>query len=275
MIGYLRRKFSRTALLRLQKVLGWPARVVEAMVFGTSLRERLLVRLLNAHYRSLIRRMYLYASEAPHFTHQRLGLFFFTFSDHPPNFASYNRAVLSAEVVRSGDRVLDIGCGDGFFTKRFLASVAGHVDGLDVEPSAIEAARASNNDTNVEYFILDAVNAPFPHASYDAVVWDGALGHFAPETTRKMLEKIAAALTAGGVFAGSESLGHEGSDHLQFFETTDDLRRLFSPYFKHVEIKTADYALAGGLVRSEAYWRCADELARLEAVAWQRTTGEK
>lgn len=270
MIGALRRKLSRTGLLRLQKALGWPARVFEAIVFGTALREWALVHFLAAYYHSLYRRIYLYAVEAPHFTHQRLGFFFFAFADHPPAFASFNRAVLSAEVIRLGDRVLDIGCGDGFFTKRFLANGARHVDGVDVEPSAIAAAEKGNRAPNVKFHRMDAVNEPFPSAPYDVIVWDGALGHFSPDTTDKMLQKISAALADDGAFTGSESLGHEGTDHLQFFGSRDDLRSLFSRFFSNVEIKTSEYTLGDGFIRSEAYWRCANDPARLNAVAWQR-----
>lgn len=68
MINVLRQKLSRGGLQRLQRWVGWPARVVEALVFGTAVRERLLVKLLAAYFRSLKRRLYLYSPEAPHFT---------------------------------------------------------------------------------------------------------------------------------------------------------------------------------------------------------------
>jgi cyclopropane fatty-acyl-phospholipid synthase-like methyltransferase len=33
--------------------------------------------------------------------------------------------------VREGSRLLDIGCGDGFFTKRFFATRCAHIDTVD------------------------------------------------------------------------------------------------------------------------------------------------
>lgn len=42
-----------------------------------------------------------------------------------------------------------------------------------------------------------------------------------------VLKKIAETLAMGGVFCGSESLGRsEGTDHVQYFDSEEDFRRL-------------------------------------------------
>ena len=147
--------------------------------------------------------------------------------------------------------VLDIGCGDGFFARRFFAPRASHVDAVDVEPSAIKHARRHNAASNVSYALLDATSDHFPRDRYDVIVLDGALGHFRPDVTARLLEKIHDALAPEGAFAGSESLGIEGSDHHQFFETLGDLRALFAPTFKHVQLRVIEYELPGGLLCAE------------------------
>lgn len=43
------------------------------------------------------------------------------------------------------------------------------------------------------------------------------MGNFEVHTTHVMLAKIEVSLVEDGMFAGSESLGFEGHDHLQFF----------------------------------------------------------
>jgi hypothetical protein len=84
-----------------------------------------------------------------------------------------------------------------------------------------------------------------------------------------MLAKISASLSQEGVFAGSESLGRrEGLDHLQFFDTLEDLANLFKPFFAHVQMKTIDYAISSGICRREAYWRCSNSMQRLESARW-------
>ena len=172
--------------------------------------------------------------------------------------------------MREGDRVLDIGCGDGFFDRRFFAARGATVDAIDIEPSSIEHAERRNAAPGIRYQLQDAVGEPFPGDEYDIVVWDGALGHFAPETTDRMLGKIKATLGPGGAFVGSESLGFEGDDHLQFFHSLEDLGDVFARHFPHVLVRALEYRLPGGTLRREAFWRCAVDPERLERASWIR-----
>ena len=203
----------------------------------------------------------------PFFDHRIGGFAFATGSQHA---FSYYRGYFAAELVQHGDVVLDIGCGDGFFARRFLAPRAQAVDSIDIEKSAIEHAAAHNVAPNIRFLLRDAVNQPFPRERYDLIVWDGALGHFAADTTTRMLDKIRASLAPGGAFVGSESLGQEGHDHLQFFASLDALGELLAAHFPHVEVREIGYEIGGGTLRREAYWRCAEELERLDAARWQR-----
>jgi SAM-dependent methyltransferase len=240
--------------------------IAEKVAFGGDRRERVLTAALSAHYRSLFRRQWQWAPEAPHFYDHRIDLQALAAGGAAP--FSWFRAFFATQLMRPGDRVLDIGCGDGFFSARFFAPRAGRVDALDIEPSAIEHARRYNASTNVSYHLLDAVEQPFPAEVYDVVVWDGAIGHFAPETTGRVLGKVSGALAPGGVFVGSESLGEEGHDHLQFFPDLDALRAVLSPHFPHVRLSEIEYQIPSGLMRREAYWRAAADPVRIDAAGW-------
>jgi 2-polyprenyl-3-methyl-5-hydroxy-6-metoxy-1,4-benzoquinol methylase len=243
----------------------------ESAVWGGSRRESALVRLLNAYYFSLYRRQWELSTEEPHFFSQRIGFFKFAFDKNGYGPYAFYRGFLGSEVVQPNDQLLDIGCGDGFFTKRFLSSRCRKVDAVDVEPSAIESAQLYNSAPNINYYLLDAVNEAFPSDKYDVIAWDGALGHFARETTNRVLTKIQSALQTYGVFVGSESLGFEGSDHLQFFNSLDDLHALFEPYFRFIQLRSVEYRTGQGkasFVRQEAFWRCANDEKRLRECGW-------
>ena len=244
----------------------------ESALWGGLRRESALIKLLNRHYFSLYRRQWELSSEEPHFFSQRIGFFKFAFDDNGHGPYAFYRGFFGSEVVQPNDQLLDIGCGDGFFTKRFLSSRCKKVDAIDIEPSAIESAQLYNSAANINYYILDAVNEAFPSDKYDVIAWDGALGHFAKETTDRVLAKIQSSLKTNGVFVGSESLGFEGSDHLQFFNSLEDLHALFAPYFKFIQLRAVEYRTGQGkasFVRQEAFWRCANEDQRLRECSWK------
>ena len=113
------------------------------------------------------------------------------------------------------------------------------------------------------------MKSPFPRDDYDVIVWDGALGHFGKDTTHLMLKKIQNSLKATGIFAGSESLGLEGHDHLQFFNSLEDLYNIFKPYFKFIALKSRSYKIGNDFLRNEAYWRCSNDLKRIDESDWK------
>lgn len=245
-------------------------RVAEYLLWGGVVRERLLVRLLKGHYESRVRREWYYAPEPPHFFDLRISWFLSGFGSHPRGPYSFFPGLHVSEILRVGDKVLDIGCGDGFFTERFYASRAAHVDAIDIEPSAILHAESFHAAPNISYILGDAVETPFPSDDYDVVAWNGAIGHFSRTDSDVVLSKIARALSKGGIFVGSESLGEEGSDHLQYFMNLEQLRNVVGKGFEHVRMAKQEYrGVVGEWTRTEAYWVCCNDPARLKLLDWR------
>lgn len=96
------------------------------------------------------------------------------------------------------DRVLDIGCGDGFLT-RMIAGLTpdGFVVGVDASPRMILAATGSaeSGSRRPDFVVADACYLPFG-PTFDAVVSFNAL-HWVPQQARA-LGQIAAVLKPGG-----------------------------------------------------------------------------
>src|SRR5262245_49625229 len=101
--------------------------LAEWVIGGGRLRERFLVSLLGMHYSSRLRREWLWSRSPPHFYNHRFGAFDITYRANG-RVDAWQRAFYAAEMIHDGDRVLDIGCGDGFFTARFFAPRCEHVD---------------------------------------------------------------------------------------------------------------------------------------------------
>lgn len=70
--------------------------------------------------------------------------------------------------VQAGQSVLDYGCGSGILAMVAKKLGAERVHGVDIDPQALEAARANSgrNHCPVDYFLPEA----FPESSYDIVV---------------------------------------------------------------------------------------------------------
>jgi len=78
-----------------------------------------------------------------------------------------NRAVLALAAAKSGEKVVDVGCGTGDTTAA-LAGSAGAVLGGDISEPLIAAARAKNI-ANATFLVADAASHAFEPASVDLV----------------------------------------------------------------------------------------------------------
>jgi ubiquinone/menaquinone biosynthesis C-methylase UbiE len=88
------------------------------------------------------------------------------------------RSIVSLLGPEPGARILDVGCGTGYFTRRFARE--GHdVTGLDPDPSMLAFARAHRAGTE-EYVLGDGRRLPFSDGEFDYCISITALC-FVPE----------------------------------------------------------------------------------------------
>jgi trans-aconitate methyltransferase len=99
-----------------------------------------------------------------------------------------------------GERVLDLGCGDGQLTKR-LAELGAIVGGVDADARMVNAAKSRGADA---YYAM-AEGLPFGDASFDAVFSNAAL-HWVRDQDAMMAE-VRRVLRPGGRFV-AEMGGH-------------------------------------------------------------------
>jgi SAM-dependent methyltransferase len=107
--------------------------------------------------------------------------------------------ILSWLAPKAGERILDLGCGDGALTEKLAASGAS-VLGVDTSASLLEAARARGLDVRE----ADGHALPFDH-QFDAVFSNAAL-HWMTQP-EKVIDGIRRALKPGGRFV-AEFGGH-------------------------------------------------------------------
>lgn len=110
------------------------------------------------------------------------------------------QAVLDLLSARPGERILDLGCGDGALTEKLVA-LGARVVGIDSSPEMIAAARGRGLDAR----LMDARSLAFA-GEFDAVFSNAAL-HWIKDDPDAPIAGAFRALKAGGRFVG-EMGGH-------------------------------------------------------------------
>jgi SAM-dependent methyltransferase len=173
----------------------------------------------------------------------------------PPDFEGRRRFLLAH--VQAGQRVLDLGCGEGAFTAA-LADAGVDAVGVEVAARAVERARAAHPELAFRHVPIDAP-LPFEDASFDAVWVSEVLEHVAD--TARFLSEVRRVLKAGGALlvttpsAGRAwALAHwppdPRGDHLRFY-TARSLRGILREFgFEDVRVRRGLHAVA-----RKAGWR--------------------
>ena len=93
----------------------------------------------------------------------------------PAIFGAWAGPVADAAGIRTGDRVLDVGCGTGVLAREAFrrAGQEGQVVGLDLNEGML--AVAARTEPNIAWRLGDATSLPFEDASFDVVVSQFAL----------------------------------------------------------------------------------------------------
>ena len=133
-------------------------------------------------------------------------------------------ALLTRYGPPAGARVLDAGCGIGWFTRR-LVEFGYAVDAVDFSPAAVALARSQiNHPVNWHVSSLEGYE---PSCSYDLIVCVDVLFHITDDAIwRRSLQRLASLIRPGGALVIqdhllAETLGHSGAPHVRWRTLTD------------------------------------------------------
>jgi ubiquinone/menaquinone biosynthesis C-methylase UbiE len=119
---------------------------------------------------------------------------------------SYRR-LLAAAGVQQGSRVLDIGCGPGYFARMLAEAVGpeGAVVGIDAAPEMIEyAIRKARRLVNCKFETGAAEALTFPDSSFDVVVSSLMMHHVPEELRLQAVREMRRVLRPSGVLLLSD-----------------------------------------------------------------------
>lgn len=119
-----------------------------------------------------------------------------------PNTELHGRLRASMAFVRpediKGKRLLDIGCGYGWFELNALAAGVDSIVGLDLTDQDLETARREVKDPRAKFVASSALDLPFPDGSFDTVVAWEVIEHIPKGTEMRFFQEIKRVLRAGG-----------------------------------------------------------------------------
>jgi ubiquinone/menaquinone biosynthesis C-methylase UbiE len=135
---------------------------------------------------------------------------------------------------RPGERILDVGCGDGFYDHR-IARTGAIVVGIDIHRSRLATAERRNRTERTEFLDMNAEEMDLPDESFDKVVSFCVIEHFSDDD--RVLKHVGRVLKPGGrLFLSADSLSnpelreperdaHRRRYAVNTFYTVDVLRR--------------------------------------------------
>jgi ubiquinone/menaquinone biosynthesis C-methylase UbiE len=114
-----------------------------------------------------------------------------------PRMRDEHTIALDMLALSGGERVLDVGCGPGNFTREFARETGGGlVVGIDASATMLARAVREKQPANLAYVRGDAAALPFRDASFDAICCFAAL--YLIERPMRALDEIARVLAPAG-----------------------------------------------------------------------------
>lgn len=98
-----------------------------------------------------------------------------------------------------GERILDCGCGMGFYLRALCAVAGGAYSGIDGDPQALGFARQALAGLGVALLRGDVLHLPYADAAFDKVLFSEVLEHLPDD--RQGLAEVRRVLRPGGTLA--------------------------------------------------------------------------
>jgi SAM-dependent methyltransferase len=151
-------------------------------------------------------------------------------------------------------KTVDLGCGIGHYAL-YLAKRGFDVTGIDISPTAIKRAqeKAEKERVTCKFMVADVLgNLNEVKDTYDFAYDWSLLHHVYPEKRRHYIENVHRILNSGGhylsvcfsekdpLFGGSGKYRETPLGTVLYFSSEEELKELFSDYFRIIELKTIE-----------------------------------
>lgn len=91
--------------------------------------------------------------------------------------------------IKSDMRVLEIGCGEGYFTQH-IAKTDAQIVAIDISPDLIDSAKSTVTSKNVTFEIENAYEMSFDDETFDTIVGSSTLHHLEIDSALKEFYRV-------------------------------------------------------------------------------------
>lgn len=156
------------------------------------------------------------------------------------DFESYKKKMIGfSEILPTGAKVLDVGCGPGNAAKLLNESNKDlEILGIDLSAEMIKRARENIVSPKVNFLVGDIRELNLKDAVYDAAVLSFCLPHLSNEEAEKLVDDISVVLRKGGFLylscmegskSGFETTSFSSGDYIFFnYYSEDYLRQMLA-----------------------------------------------
>ena len=99
------------------------------------------------------------------------------------------RVKMLTEHLRPRDKVLELGCGTGYFTSA-LAKTGAQITAIDISPDLLRVAREKCARPNVSFEIQNAYSLSYGDETFDAVVGSSVLHHLEVDSALREIHRV-------------------------------------------------------------------------------------
>jgi SAM-dependent methyltransferase len=167
--------------------------------------------------------------------------------------------------IEPGSRILELGCGTGYYTDVFFSPFASEIVAIDIDQRAIETARRLHQAKNVRYEVMD-FRQSLPDGRFDIVIWSPTIFAYTPDDVHTFMARLRQIMADGARLCGwtYAEADHAGPDVL--WHDMKSLAERLNRYFKnvrafervHTTIQPPRHALffyaSDGLLPFDAEW---------------------
>jgi SAM-dependent methyltransferase len=136
---------------------------------------------------------------------------------------------------RPTDRILEIGCGTGYFTEIFFSPFVSKITAIDIDPRAIETARRVHAAKNINYEVMDA-RQTLPEGPFEAVVWTPSIFAYRSEELDALMDRLRDAMSKGGLLCGWTFVEAERADPGVLWHDMNSLAQRLKRYFSNARV---------------------------------------